>query len=212
MQDELVQNRRPRAFCMAEAGEPAFTLLELMFSIALCVVLGAIAVPSLAAAADEVRAAAAARYISTKLQQSRTEAVSRSADVGWQFVLTTSGAYTYAPYLDGNANGIRTYDIQHSIDVPIKPVERLLDRFGGVDFGVISGLPAIDSGSSPPGTDPIRLGSSNILTFSPLGTSSSGSLYIKGRRDAQYAIRISGETGRTRVLKFDLRTRQWKPA
>jgi type II secretory pathway pseudopilin PulG len=199
-----------RAFCMA--GTDAYTLLELMFAMAVCLIVGAIAVPSLAAAADDVRAAAAVRYVSTKLQQSRTEAVSRSADVGWQFVLGASGEYSYSPYLDGNANGIRSYDIQHAVDMPLNPPERLPDRFAGVDFGVLPGLPAIDSGSSPPGTDPIRLGSSNILTFSPLGTSSSGSLYIKGRRNVQYALRISGETGRTRILRFDLRSRQWKPA
>jgi type II secretory pathway pseudopilin PulG len=212
MQSELPGNGS-HAFCMAAiAASHAYTLLELLFAIALCLVLGAIAAPSLSAAVDDVRAAGAARYVATKLQQARTEAITRSADVGWQFVLTAAGAYTYAPYLDGNGNGIRTYDIQHAIDLPINPLERLPDRFDGVDFGTTPGLPAIDPGGSPPGTNPIRLGSSNILTFSPLGTASSGSLYIKGRRNAQYAVRVSGETGRTRVLRFDLRTGQWKPA
>ena len=73
-------------------------------------------------------------------------------------------------------------------------------------------LPAVDAGGTPPGTDPIKLGSSNILTFTALGTSSSGSLYVRGRRNAQYVIRILGETGRVRVLKFDSRAQQWKPA
>ena len=30
-----------------------------------------------------------------------------------------------------------------------------------------------------------------------------GTVYIRGRRDAQYAVRIFGETGKTRMLKFD---------
>ena len=202
------------SFCMAagSAGESAYTLLELMFAIALSAVLGAIAVPSLASATDEVRAAGAVRYVATKLHQSRTEAISRSADVGWQFVVTGTGAYSYTPFLDGNGNGVRTRDIQQAVDLPLCPLERLADRFDGVDFGVMPGLPAIDSGSSPPGTDPIRLGSGSILTFTPLGTATSGTLYIQGRRNAQYAIRISGETGKIRVLKFDPRSRQWKPA
>src|SRR5262245_54314373 len=200
MQNDLAHHESPHVFCMAHPAERAYTLLELMFAMALCLVIGGVAVPTLAAAADEVRAAAAARYVSTKLQQSRTEAVSRSADVGWQFVLGANGQYSYTPYLDGNANGIRSYDIQRAVDVSINPPERLPDRFAGVDFGVLSGLPAIDSSSSPPGTDPIRIGSSNILTFSPLGSASSGTVYIRGRRDAQYAVRVSGETGRTRIL------------
>jgi hypothetical protein len=68
----------------------------------------------------------------------------------------------------------------------------------------------VDSGGTPPGTDPIRLGSSSMATFAASGTSSSGSLYIRGRRNAQYVVRIYGQTGKTRVLKFDARSRQWK--
>ena len=84
--------------------------------------------------------------------------------------------------------------------------------FAGVDFGALPGLPPVDPGGTPPGTDPIRLGSGNILTFTPLGTASTGSLYVRGRRNSQYVIRIIGETGKTRVLKFDLVSQEWKPS
>jgi len=77
---------------------------------------------------------------------------------------------------------------------------------------LVLGRETVDPGGTPPGTNPIRLGSSSILTFTPLGTSSPGTLYVRGRRGIQYAIRILGETGKTRVLKFDPRTRRWKPA
>ena len=192
-------------------GHTAYTVLELMFAVTLSLTLGAVAAPQLLATADDVRAAGAVRYVSTKLQQARMEAVSRSAAVGWQFVSTTGG-YSYAPYVDGNGNGIRSQDIQRAIDPRIGGIERLTDRFAGVDFGVIPGLPAVEPGGTPPGTDPIRLGSGNILTFTPLGTSSSGSLYVRGRRNLQYVVRVLGETGKTRILKFDPRTRRWKPA
>ena len=197
---------------MACAVAGGYTLLELMFAVTLGLTICAMAVPQLAAAADEVRAAGAARYVATKLQQARTEAVSRSTDVGWQFVTDAGGSYAYALYLDGNGNGIRTYDMEQAIDPQIIPIERLAEQFAGVDFGVIPGLPAIDSGSSPPGNDPIRLGAGNIASFSSLGTASSGTLYIRGRRNVQYAVRIAGETGKTRILKFDSRAHQWKPA
>lgn len=200
------------AFHMVRAGRRSgYTLLELMFALTLSVTAGAVATPPLLAAADEIKAAGAARYVATKLHQARMEAVVRSADVGWQFVGLADG-YTYAPYVDGNGNGIRTRDIQRGADSRIGPVERLTDQFPGVEFGVVAGLPPIDPGGPPPGTDPIRLGSSNILTFTPLGTSSSGTVYLRGRRDVQYAIRVLGETGKARVLKFDRRARQWKPA
>jgi hypothetical protein len=138
------------------------------------------------------------------------EAVARSADVALQFI-PVNGGYTYAAYVDGNGNGVRTSEIQDGTDSRIAAGERLPDRYSGVEFGLLPGLPAVDPGGSAPGTDPIRLGSSNILTFTAIGNSSSGSLYVLGRRQKQFVVRVFGETGKTRVLRFDLRTQRWKP-
>lgn len=138
------------------------------------------------------------------------EAVMRTADVGLQFAVTPTG-FAYAVYVDGNGNGIRSADIDAGIDPQISALERLPDRFAGVEFGVLAGLPAVDPSGTPPGDDPIKLGVSNILTYTPLGTSSSGSLYIRGRRDLQFVLRIFGDTAKTRALRFDSKGRQWKP-
>jgi hypothetical protein len=184
--------------------------LELIFALGLIVTVVATATPQLMLTVDDVRAAAAARFVAAKLQETRMSAITRSTDVGLEFASTPSG-YTYAAYMDGNGNGVRSADIQDGVDSPLTMAERLRDRFDGVDFGILPGLPSVDAGSSPPGSDPVKLGTSNILTFTPSGTSSSGSLYLRGRRDLQYVIRIFGETGKTRVLRFDSRARQWRP-
>ena len=202
--------RASRRRCSRLPRSRGYTLLELLFATSLTLVLSAIAVPPVLAQVEEVRAAGAVRYLVTRLQQARMEAVTRGADVGWRFV-GSGGGFSYAAYLDGNGNGIRTSDIATGVDRLIGAAERLPERFSGVDFGVAAGLPAIDGGT-PPGTDPIKLGVSNIIAFTPLGTSSTGSLYVRGRRDVQYAIRVFGETGRIRVLKFDPRLQQWRPA
>jgi prepilin-type N-terminal cleavage/methylation domain-containing protein len=186
-----------------------YSLLELMLVMALSATLSAAAVPEYLTALDDVRVSGAVHYISARLQRARMEAVSRSAMVGVQFT-QTAGGYSYAIYADGNRNGVLTRDIQRGVDRLISPAERLPDQFPGVEFGAMPGLPAVDPGGTAPGSDPIRLGSGNIASFSALGTASSGTVYIRSRRDAQYAVRIFGETGRTRMLKFDPRTRQWK--
>jgi hypothetical protein len=198
-------------FASCVGGNRGYSLLELIFTAALCVTAGAVAAPLLLTALDDVRMTGAVRYLSARLQQTRMEAVKRSADVGLQFVETAKG-YAYAVYVDGNGNGVRTIDIQRGDDRRIGSIEHLADHFSGVDFGVLPGLPPVDAGGSIPGTDPIRLGPSRILTFTAAGTSSSGSLYLRGRRSLQYVIRVLGETGKTRVLKFDLRGHQWKPS
>jgi prepilin-type N-terminal cleavage/methylation domain-containing protein len=190
-------------------GISGYSLLELMAAMALSLTLAAAAIPEYLTALDDVRASGAVHHIAARLQRARMEAVMRSATVGVQFVQTTAG-YSYAVYVDGNRNGVLTRDIQRGVDRLVIATERLPEQFNGVEFGAIPGLPPVDPGGTPPGTDPIRLGAGNIASFSALGTSSSGTVYIRSGRDVQYAVRIFGETGRTRMLKFDPRTRQWK--
>lgn len=184
-------------------------MLELVFVMALGATVSAAAVPGYLTAIDDGRANGAARYISGRFQRARMEAVVRSASVGIQFTQTATG-YSYAVYVDGNRNGLLARDVQRGIDVQIAGPERLPDQFSGVEFGAIPGLPPVDAGGTPPGTDPIRLGSGSWASFSPMGTSSTGTLYIRSRRDTQYAVRIYGETGKTRLLKFERATGQWR--
>jgi hypothetical protein len=113
-------------------------------------------------------------------------------------------------YMDGNGNGVRTADIQRGIDGPLGPQERLADRFPGVTFGIARDVVAVDSGELlRSGSDPLRIGRSNILSFTPSGTATPGTLYIRSRHGAQYAVRVFGTTGRTRVLRYRLLDRQW---
>src|SRR4051794_6149084 len=170
------------ARCAAAAG---YTIVECVFVAGTIATVSSIAVPQVMTGVDALRAAGAARYVSACLQRARMEAVMRSADVALEVTQTTTG-YSYAVYVDGNRNGVRSADIQKGTDRRLVPAERLGDQFPGVEFGAAPGLPAVDAGGTPPGSDPIRLGSSNFATFAAAGTSSSGSLYIRGRRNAQF--------------------------
>ena len=187
-----------------------YSLIELVFATSLSVTAAAAAVPQILTTLDEYRAAGAARYLAARMQRTRMEAIVRSTEVAIQIVQDASG-YAFTAYVDGNRNGIRSRDIQRGVDASLGATERLPDQFQGVDFGAIPGLPAVDPGGTPPGSDPIRLGSGNLASFSAAGTSSSGSLYVRGGRGIQYVIRIFGETGKVRVLKFDSRAQQWRP-
>ena len=187
-----------------------YSLIELVFALGLMVTLAGIAIPQILAALDDFQAYGAVRYMSGRLHQARMTAVTRSVNTAMRF-RSTERSYAYAGYLDGNRNGVRGVDISDGVDPEIQREERLSDLFHGVDFGAVPGLPSVEPGSPPPGADPIRFGSSNMAVFSALGTSTPGSLYIRGRRDAQYAVRLFGQTGKIRVLKFNPRTRVWKP-
>ena len=186
-----------------------YSLIELMFALGVMATLAGIAIPQILAALDDYQAYGAARYISGRLHETRMMAVTRTVNTAMRFTVAGS-SYAYAVYIDGNRNGVRSADIADDVDPEIQKEERLSDLFPGVDFGAVPGLPSVEPGSPPPGDDPVRFGSTSMAVFSPLGTSTPGSLYIRGRRDAQYAVRLFGQTGKIRVLKFNTRTRMWR--
>ena len=191
--------------------DTGFSLLEVTFVLGLVAVCMTIAVPPIHSALEDFRTLGAVRYVSSRLQQTRMEAVVHSADAALRFEPDGS-SYGYAVFLDGNGNGVRSSEIQTGIDREIHRKERLVDQFPGVEFGTLPDLPPVDPSAPAPGSDPIRVGSSNMLSFGALGTSTPGSLYILGRNGTQYVIRVFAETGKTRTLRFDARWRRWSPS
>ena len=185
----------------------AFSLIELLLVLGVAATIVTVSIPRFAASIDEFRAAGAARYVSARLQQARTRAIARNVDVAMRITRDARG-YVVWTFEDDNRNGVLTRDIQDGIDLPVGPAERLTDQFPGVDFGALPAIPGVE-GSTPPGTDPIRLGAADSVTFTPVGTATAGSLYIRGRGSVQYVVRVYGETGRTRILRYNTRTRTW---
>ena len=76
-----------------------------------------------------------------------------------------------------------------------------------VSFGFLSGCPLIGGGT--PGGNPIRIGNTTLLSVSPAGTATSGTLYLRGRGDVAYALVVLGATGRTTLLRCDARAGTW---
>lgn len=187
----------------ASAG---FTVTELVFAAALAATLAGLALPVFDHAVDDLRTASAARYVAGRIQSARIEAVKRGAAVAIRFQ-PALGDYTFTDVVDGNGNGVRTADIAAGIDRESGAPDRLGLKFGGVRFGLSSGVPEAD-GSATTNTDGVRIGSARILTLSPDGTATSGTLYIRGRR-AQYAVRVLGVTARTRVLAYEWGPGRW---
>src|SRR5262245_58522458 len=187
----------------------AFSLLDMVFAFALSITIGGVAVAQTLGSLDDMRAVAAARYVSARLAQARMQAIVRGHRVALRINQPVTG-YDFASFVDGNRNGVLSADIQTGVDRQIDATDALPERFAGVDFGALPGLPSVDTGGTPPGTDPIRTGVSDMVTFSPTGTSTSGSLYILGRGRTQLVVRIFGQTGKTRVLRFDTRSQLWR--
>ena len=193
----------------SDSGVRGFSLLESVLVLGLLALTAAIALPSILGGLDDARAVAAARHVAGLARLTRVQAAARSTRAGLRFE-REGATYRYAVYVDGNGNGLRRRDIRSGIDEPITPVERLGDGFPGVVLGVAAGVTRISDGRAMAGdADPVRLGSADTLIFSPLGTATSGTIFLRSRKGRQYAVRVLGATGRTRVLEFRHETKSW---
>jgi type II secretory pathway pseudopilin PulG len=203
-------NRRAllRVQCVRDAdlGAGGFTALELLLAVAIVLTVAGVSVPLVTNAMDAISTGMAARYVEGRIMDARMHAIRRSACVALRFE-SQDDDYGFAEYVDGNGNGVRTTEILAGIDVELAPQQRLRALFAGVSFGLRPDVPDAD-GRGSSGTDGVRIGTSRILTLGPDGTATSGTVYVRGRR-AQYAIRILGATGRTRVLRFEPGEGQW---
>jgi Tfp pilus assembly protein FimT len=180
------------------ADARGYAFVDVLFVTALVGVVLAMAAPNLTAGLDAVRTRAAGRYLTAQMALARTQAAIRSAAVALRFESDAAGV-SVSVVADGNGNGVRTREIDEGVDrVVVAPV-RLEHLFPGVTIG------------GPAGSDEsaVRLGSSTLLTFTPSGTSTSGTVYLTGRGGSRSAVRVLGATGRVRLLRYESGSGIW---
>ena len=120
------------------------------------------------------------------------------------------GIYYASLYLDGNANGIRSADIQQGTDSRFRGPVRLERSTGDIAVGTLGTfVPQIPPRTSFLDSDPVKFGKSDIISFSPYGDSSSGTLYLACySRQEMYAIVTYGPTARWTLWRFS--NQQWQ--
>ena len=183
----------------AARGPQGFSVMDLVFSCAVLCVLCAVVVPQTLTTIERSRGLAAARYLAGRMALARAQAVGRSTTVALRFVEGPQGI-SISVFQDGNRNGVRAVDIDQQIDRAVDETLMLSDLFPGVEIGLTP---------QAAGTDPVQLGGTNILSFTPHGTSSSGSLYVRGRDGTQWVVRVLGATARCRVLRYVQASGEW---
>lgn len=191
------------------ANTAGYSLIEILVVLGIvCAVLTA-AVPGLDRAADTADAAAAARYLSSVVARARLDAARRQRTVSVRFSRATPVAFSVV--VDGDGDGVNAADIAAGIDTTMGPPDRLEDHFRRARFGIGGPVPAIDESRTLSGADdPVRFGVADAITLTPLGTSTSGTAYITSRGGVQFALRLSGVTGRTRVMRYQPGRTSWQ--
>jgi type II secretory pathway pseudopilin PulG len=186
----------------------AYSLVELLVVVALALLICGAGMPALLAARDDARADGAVDFLVGELRQARMEALRRNAQVAVRFE-PVEADYRLVLYVDGNGNGVRSADIAAGADRLLRTRGFLADQFPGARFGIDGDAVDLDGVPSVENPSPVRFGTSRMVSFSPTGTSSSGSVYVVGRGRRQLAVRVLGGTGRVRSFLYNFGARTW---
>jgi len=192
-------------------GEAGLSLVEVSLALALLALLVLVTIPVSAATLSRARVSAAAMDVAATFARLRAQAISGHRRVGLRFT-PAPGPRTFAVYADGDGDGVRSDDIASGRDPLLEPPRDLASRYEGIDFGLLdAAVPEVppQTGAIPPGADPIRFGSSDIVTFTPWGTATGGTVFVSDGRDTVCAVVLYGKTGRLRTFRLDRSTGRW---
>lgn len=193
-------------------NENGFNLVELIVVLAIGIVIAALGVPPLLELASRVELHLAAQELGGTLRLARSEAARRGFNVAVKFRPGTavSGA-SYTLYRDGDGDGVLNRDIQTGVD-PALTLPRPLQYLSRMRFGFPPDLRVRDPGSRRWMTtkDPIRFNDSDLASFTPLGTSTSGSVYLTDGKRRLVAVRVFNRTGKVKIIAYDFDEEIWR--
>ncbi len=183
------------------------TMVEVLAAVLVVAALVALSAPAAASVVDASRVRHAAGFLSSRFRLARQEAVGRGVNVGVVFDFV-AGAWSLRVCRDGTRNGLRRADIQSGADPCFDGPYDLRSLFPNVEVAVD---PALRGPTGEPGSpDPVRFGTADLVSFSPVGSCTAGSLFLRSRGGAQYAVRVGGVTGRIRVLWYESAISGWR--
>lgn len=187
-----------------------FTLIELLITLAIVGLTVAIAVPNFQVLRRRAAVRAAANEIRAIFRGARARAITRSANAGVKF---TRGAYDwqYALYDDGDGDGVRNDDIQRGVDRRVTTPQYVIRGAELVSVSIPSSVRVDPDGAAmPANASPVQFGSSTICSFSPVGESTPGTIYLADAAGLAYCVRMFGGSGRVRLLRYNAVRKRWE--
>ncbi|MBP6703200.1 MAG: type II secretion system protein [Vicinamibacteria bacterium] len=181
-----------------------YSLLELLVALVILLTLGSVALPNIVGYRQEMALVGAAQGFRSEFMKARSIATKKNTQTAIRFEKDPEGLVMFSTYIDGNFNGVRKADIDDGVDLRIAGPFRLDAGHAGVDVGVLPDVVAPDGG--PLGSEPIRFGSARMVSFSPLGTGTPGTFYLR-TRSSMVGVRVTGGSARVRILIW--RGKRW---
>jgi len=189
-----------------QTTDQGWSLIELVMVVALVASLVAVTAPLTANAIDAGRARQAAGFIASRFRQARQAAIARSAAEAIVFD-RVGGRWQLRVCVDGDGDGVRRADLGGS-DACVEGPHDIEALYPHMRLEIDPAMP--DPVGQTGNDDPVRFGVSDIATFTPAGTATAGTVYLRSSQDIQYAVRVQGINGRIRILRFDPVASVWR--
>jgi prepilin-type N-terminal cleavage/methylation domain-containing protein len=187
------------------------SLIELLTVMAIIGLVLGITLPSFGNMRRRAALQAASMELRSQFHLARSRAIARHMNCGVKF-LQQDGEWQFAVYDDGDGDGVRSDDIKSGKDPLVKPPRVLLPSSRAVTIGLLDiTIKDPDGDLLTPTKSPVVFNSSTICSFSPLGESTPGTIYLTDRGTDLYAVRVYGASAKIRVLRYERGTGKWVP-
>lgn len=177
------------------------SLLELVAVLAILLLFIAIALPAFANIGRKRALRAAVAELRGVFAHTRSRAITRSLHCGLKFT-KVAGTWQFGVYQDGDGDGIRNDDITKKVDRLVDRPRNVFRESSIVTIGLLPfNIKDPDGDPLPSTKSPVAFNTTTIASFSPLGTSTPGSIYITDGRDL-WCVRVYGATAKLRTLRY----------
>ena len=184
------------------------SFLELLSVLAILLLFVAIALPAFANIGRKRALRAAVAELRGVFAHTRARAIARNLNCGLKFT-KLAGTWHFAVYQDGDNDGIRNDDINKGVDRLIDRPRSVFRESNLVTIGLLPfNIKDPDGDPLPASKSPVAFNNSTIASFSPLGASTPGSIYITDGREL-WCVRVYGATAKLRSLRYDAAKKRW---
>jgi prepilin-type N-terminal cleavage/methylation domain-containing protein len=186
-----------------------YTLIELLIVVAIIGLFVGIVAPAWVTMQRRAALRNASGQLRGIFNLARSRAAMRGMSSGVKF-FEAGGEWRFAIYDDGDGDGVRNDDIDRRVDRRVTLPRRVLPESGIVSIGLLRRtIKDPDGDRLLPTQSPVHFNRSTICSFSPLGQSTPGTIYITDRDEQLFAVRVWGTTARVRTLRYDAASRRW---
>jgi len=183
-----------------------YSLVELLIVVAILGLMAAITLPNFSKMRNRMALRAAAGELRSIFHLVRQQAISRGANTGVKFV-PIAGQWHFILYEDGDADGVRNDDIRKGIDTPLSPPRVVFRESRNITIGLLD--VAVRDADGDVVKSAVTFNNSTICSFSPLGQSTPGTIYITDGDGDLWCVRVYGASAKIRTLRYDRERRKW---